>query len=50
MKHWSVNIIVNYEIEAETRENAIAYAEEEFEWDTHPSYDVIVEDSWEEEE
>ena len=50
MKHWSVNIVVNYEIEAQTEEEAIKYAEEEFSWDTHPSYDVTVESSWEEEE
>ena len=27
MKHWSVNIVINYDIEAETREDAIKQAE-----------------------
>lgn len=48
MKHWSVNIVINYDIEAETREEAIEQAEMEFSEDTHPSYDVNVEYSWEE--
>lgn len=50
MKHWSINIVVNYEIEAETKEEAIERAEIEFSEDTHCSYYVNVEDSWEEEE
>ena len=50
MKHWSINIIVNYEIEANTKEEAIEYAEVEFDLDKNPSYDVVVESSWEEEE
>ena len=50
MKHWSVNIVVNYEIEAETKENAIKQAEIEFLEDTHPSYDICADYSWEEEE
>ena len=48
MKHWSVNIVINYDIEAETKEKAIEQAEIEFSEDTHPSYDVHVDYSWEE--
>ena len=50
MKHWSVNIVINYEIEAETKEDAIEQAETEFFEDTHPSYDIHVDYSCEEKE
>ena len=45
MKHWNVNIVINYDIEAETKEEAIEQAEIEFSEDTHPSYDVHVDSS-----
>lgn len=48
MKHWSVNIVINYDIEAETKEDAIKQAETEFFEDTHPSYETRVDYSWEE--
>ena len=48
MKHWSVNIVINYDIEAETKEDAIKQAETEFSEDTHPSYETRIDYSWEE--
>ena len=49
MKHWSVNIVINYEVEAETGEDAIEQAENEFLEDTNPSDDTYINYSWEEE-
>lgn len=50
MKHWSVNIVINYDIETETKEDAKKQAEIEFFEDTHPSYDININCSWEEKE
>ena len=48
MKYWNVNIIINYTIEAETENDAIEQAEISFSEDTHPFYNIVIEDSWEE--
>ena len=48
MKLWSVNVVINYEIEAETREDAIERAKTEFSEDDDPSYEIRVDYSWEE--
>ncbi len=50
MRHWSVNIIINYEIAAETKRDAIEQAEVLFDEDTHPDYEIDVDYSWEEDE
>ena len=50
MKHYSVNIIINYEVEGEDEEDAINQAEIEFGDDDLSLYDVEIVDSWEVEE
>ena len=50
MKHYSVNIIINYEVEGEDEEDAINQAEIEVGDDDLSLYDVEIVDSWEVEE
>ena len=50
MKHYSVNIIINYEVEGEDEEDAMNQADIQFGEDTHPWYDTEIVDSWEVEE
>lgn len=49
MKLWSVNVVINYEVEAESREEALNKIKTEFSEDDDPSYEIRVDYSWEEE-
>ena len=50
MKHYNVKVYICYEVEAENEEDAINQADIQFCEDTHPLYDIEIEDSWEEED
>jgi hypothetical protein len=46
MKNYLVNIVISYEIEAESIEDAKEQAVIEFSEDSHPDYEIRVEYSW----
>ena len=49
MKHWEINIVTPYVIEADTVEEAMEQAEIQFLEETHPDdYYITVNCSWEE--
>lgn len=48
MRHWEINIVTHYEIEADTIEEAKEQAEIQFWEETHPDYYITVDGSWEE--